>query len=78
MPPGLIAYLYKARWNIEKVFDQVKNKLNEKKAWATSDIAKEMQAQFVCLAHNLMHLFEDRIKNKMSIIILKTIEEEKD
>ncbi len=47
VPPGLIAYLYKTRWDIEKIFDQVKNKLAEKKAWATSDTAKKMQAQFI-------------------------------
>jgi hypothetical protein len=58
MLPGIIAYLYKCRWDIEKIFDQVKNKLAEKKAWATSDIAKEMQAQFVCIAHNLMLILE--------------------
>lgn len=56
--PGLIAYLYKLRWDIEKIFDEVKNKLSEKKAWATSDTAKTMQAQFICLAHNLMLIFE--------------------
>jgi len=44
LPPGLIAYLYKTRWDIEKIFDQVKNKLAEKKAWATSFTAKNMQA----------------------------------
>jgi hypothetical protein len=58
VPPGIIAYLYKTRWDIEKIFDQVKNKLVEKKAWATSDTAKKMQAQFVCIAHNLMLIFE--------------------
>ena len=56
--PGLIAYLYKLRWDIEKIFDEVKNKLSEKKAWATSDTAKTMQAQFICLAHNLMLIFD--------------------
>jgi hypothetical protein len=54
IPPGLIAYLYKIRWDIEKIFDQVKNKLVEKKAWATSINAKNMQAQFICIAHNLL------------------------
>jgi len=58
VPPGLIAYLYKTRWDIEKIFDQVKNKLSEKKAWATSNTAKKMQAQFVCIAHNLMLILE--------------------
>ena len=64
IPPGLIAYLYRTRWDIEKIFDQVKNKLSEKKAWATSDIAKEMQAQFVCMAHNLMLILEGCIKKE--------------
>lgn len=62
--PGLIAYLYKCRWDIEKVFDQVKNKLSEKKAWATSDTAKTMQAQFICLSHNLMLIYEKHLKRK--------------
>lgn len=64
LPPGLIAYLYRTRWDIEKIFDEVKNKLVEKKAWATSDIAKEMQAQFVCMAHNLMLILEGCIEQE--------------
>lgn len=42
MSPGLIAYLHKVRWDIEKIFDQVKNKLAEKKSWATSETARVM------------------------------------
>lgn len=64
IPPGLIAYLYKTRWDIEKIFDQVKNKLAEKKAWATSDTAKSMQAEFICIAHNLMMILEQRLKKE--------------
>ena len=64
IPPGLIAFLYKCRWDIEKVFDEIKNKLVEKKAWATSATAKEMQAQFVCMAHNLMLLLEGCIEKE--------------
>jgi hypothetical protein len=64
VPPGLIAYLYKTRWDIEKIFDQVKNKLAEKKAWATSDTAKKMQAQFICIAHNLMLILEQCLKQE--------------
>jgi hypothetical protein len=44
LPPGLIAHLYKMRWNIEKKFDVYKNKLHETKAWASSETAKRMQA----------------------------------
>ena len=32
LPPGLIAHLYHRRWQIEKIFDSLKNKLNEKKS----------------------------------------------
>jgi hypothetical protein len=64
IPPGLIAYLYKTRWDIEKIFDQVKNKLAEKKAWATSFTAKNMQAQFICMAHNLMLFFEQCLRKE--------------
>ena len=61
VPPGVIASLYKRRWDIEKVFDELKNKLNESKAWATSPTAKEMQAHFLCLAHNLLELLTRRL-----------------
>ena len=59
--PGVLAHLYKMRWNIEKSFDEVKNKLGEKKAWATSATAKSMQAQFICLSVNLLHLIEHEL-----------------
>ncbi len=36
LPPGVVVELYRRRWVAEKVFDQIKNKLGEKKAWATS------------------------------------------
>jgi hypothetical protein len=61
VPPGVIAHLYKMRWDIEKSFDEVKNKLGEKKAWASSATAKSMQAQFICLSVNLLQLIEDEI-----------------
>ncbi len=54
LPPGVIAHLYRLRWEIEKTFDELKNKLGETKAWASSANAKAMQAQFLCMAHNLM------------------------
>lgn len=60
LEPGLLVLLYKTRWEIEKVFDETKTKLAEKKSWATSVTAKEMQAHFVALAHNLLLLVQDR------------------
>lgn len=59
--PGLIAHLYKLRWSIEKVFDELKTKLNQNKAWGKSPTCKNMQAQLTCLLHNLMVNFENVI-----------------
>ncbi len=67
IPPGLIAFLYKLRWDIEKCFDEKKNKLQEKKAWATTDVARSQQALFVCLAHNLMVLFERDLEREENL-----------
>jgi hypothetical protein len=67
LPPGLIAFLYKMRWDIEKVFDEKKNKLLEKKAWACSETSRSMQAHFICLAHNLMVLFEECLDREEGI-----------
>jgi IS4 transposase len=61
LPPGVIVELYRRRWEAEKVFDQIKNKLGEKKAWATSLVAKEAQAQLVAITHNLLLLYEQTI-----------------
>jgi hypothetical protein len=61
LPPGLIAFLYLRRWDLEKVFDTLKNKLGADQAWARSTTAKHMQAQLLCLAHNLIGLFERKL-----------------
>lgn len=62
LEPGLLVLLYTRRWGIEKVFDETKNKFNQRKAWATSVEAKETQAHFLCLAHNLTLLFEHHLE----------------
>ena len=59
LEPGLLALLYKTRWEIEKVFDETKTKLQEKKSWATTQTAKTMQAHFVAIVHNLLLLQQD-------------------
>lgn len=59
--PGVVAALYKARWDIEKVFDETKIKLEESKSWASSDTAKAMHSVFVCLTHNLLLKCENTI-----------------
>lgn len=65
--PGLIALLYKSRWDIEKVFDEFKNKLCETKSWASSATAKIQQAKLLCLTHNLTTLMEQEISKTHGI-----------
>ena len=72
LPPGLIAFLYKIRWDIEKVFDEKKNKLGVKRAWATTPTARCQQAHFVCLAHNLMLMLERGIASSEGVRDEKT------
>jgi len=67
LPPGLIAHLYRQRWEIEKTFDELKNKLGERKAWASSPEAKAAQAHFLCLAHHLMLRCERRLEREEGV-----------
>jgi len=67
LPPGLIAHLYRQRWEIEKTFDELKNKLGERKAWASSPEAKAAQAHFLCLAHHLMLRCERRLEREAGV-----------
>ena len=41
--------------------------MNEQKAWAKSRTAKTMQAQFLCLAHNLMVLMEQAVRSEHTV-----------
>ena len=68
LPPGVIVELYRRRWEAEKVFDQIKNKLSEKKAWATSLAAKEAQAQLVAITHNLLLLYEQKLESQHGVV----------
>jgi len=65
--PGLLAMLYLKRWGIEKSFDEFKNKLGEKKAWASTSTAKSMQAAFISLTMNLLLLMEHQLATQENI-----------
>ena len=64
LPPGVLVELYRRRWEIEKVYDELKNKLGQQKAWGSSLVAKEAQAQFLALTHNLMLLYEQTLAQR--------------
>ncbi|PQJ29136.1 hypothetical protein BSZ32_11960 [Rubritalea profundi] len=65
--PGAIVQLYRMRWDIEKVFDDFKNKLDETKAWSKSLTAKCMQAQFIVLAYNLLLRMRQHIEESKDL-----------
>ena len=67
IPPGIVALLYKSRWDLEKVFDEFKNKLGEIKSWASTANAKTCQARLSCLTHSLMTLMEESIFRETGI-----------
>jgi len=61
LPPWIIVLIYKQRWDIEKVFDELKNKLGEGKSWSSNAVAKQAHALALCLTHNLMILLEQSL-----------------
>jgi hypothetical protein len=67
LAPGLIVLIYKLRWDVEKVFDETKNRWLERKSWASSATAKTIQARLVCLTHNLALLLEKRLEREEAI-----------
>jgi len=67
LAPGVLVELYRRRWDVEKVFDELKNKLGQKKAWATSLVARTTQAHFVVLTHNLLLLYEQTLEARHQI-----------
>ena len=67
LPPWSIVLIYKHRWDIEKVFDELKNKLLETKSWSTNEAGKQVQAQALCLTHNLMVIFEEVLRQRECI-----------
>lgn len=67
LPPGILNECFRLRWNIEKLFDQQEQKLDERKAWATSETAKTTQALSICITHNLLLLFKASLKREENI-----------
>jgi len=67
LAPGILAELYRRRWEVEKVFDAVKNKLGQQKAWASSLAAKATQAQMIALTHNLLLCYEHELEARHGV-----------
>ena len=59
MPPGVIAELYRRRWQIEKTYDNSKNSLFEQKAWGTSQETHKVQIYAIVSAMNFIRYFQE-------------------
>jgi hypothetical protein len=67
LPPGVLAELYRRRWEVEKVFDEIKNKLGQKKAWGSTLEAKETQALLIATTHNLLLCYEQDLERRYEL-----------
>jgi hypothetical protein len=67
LPPGIIAQLYRLRWDIEKFFDVCENLLAEKRAWGTGPVPAQVQNEFLVLVHNLLLLLSGRLETEEGI-----------
>jgi len=67
LPPGVIAQLYRLRWDIEKLFDVCENLLAEKRAWGVGPVPAQVQNEFLVLAHNLMLNLSQRLESEEGI-----------
>src|ERR1041384_4320930 len=62
LPPGIIAQLYRLRWDIEKFFDACENLWAEGRAWGVGLVAAQGQNEFLVLTHNLLLLLSGRLE----------------
>lgn len=67
LAPGIIAQLYRLRWDIEKFFDVCENLLAEKRAWGAGPVPAQVQNEFLVLAHNLMLLLSRDLEEQEGI-----------
>ena len=67
IPPGILVELGRRRWDIEKVFDELKNKLGETRAWASDETARSMQAIFITITHQLLAALEHLLEEEHGI-----------
>jgi hypothetical protein len=73
LPPGALNQCRRLRWNIEKAYDQQEQKLDERKAWTAGETGRRVQALAISLVHNLLRLFNARLKREEKIEDIKVI-----
>ena len=64
---GVIAELYRRRWDLGKVFAELKHSLGEQKAWGPSLTAKATQGQLGALTHNRLLSYAARLEREHGV-----------
>ena len=67
LEPGVVAFLYYRRWDVEKYFDNFKHDLVNAKAWGKSACAIELQALLGLMTYVLTMLFLLRRKDDLAM-----------
>jgi hypothetical protein len=67
LPPGLIAQIYRLRWDIEKFFDVCEHLLAEGRAWGAGPVPAQVQNEFLVLVHNLLLLLSRKLETEEGI-----------
>ena len=67
LPPGIIAQIYRLRWDIEKFFDVCENLLAEARAWGAGPVPAQVQNEFLVLVHNLLLLLSAKLEAEEGI-----------
>lgn len=67
LPPGIIAQIYRLRWDIEKFFDVGENLLAEARAWGAGPVPAQVQNEFLVLVHNLLLLLSTKLEAEEGI-----------
>ncbi len=65
--PGVVAYIYKIRWKIEKVYDVFKNKLFEQKAWGKTAVAHKSQSSILAATYNIIRFLTELLDSQFGI-----------
>ena len=67
LEPGVIAFLYHRRWDLEKYFDNFKNDMANAKAWGKSRKSIAQQGMLAMASYILMRLFIERKSEQLSM-----------
>ena len=67
LPAGVIAELYRRRWDVEKVFDQNQEQAGGEEGLGHEPERQATQGQLLALTHNLLLIYEARLEREHGV-----------